>query len=39
MPAADAITAMTLPGEYEQYSPASRNQGSPSGSMRKSNRL
>ena len=39
VPAAPAMTATTLFSENEQYSPASRNHGRPSGSMRKSNRL
>lgn len=37
MPAAPAIVATTLDGLNEQYGPASRNQGRPSGSIRKSN--
>ena len=39
VPAAAAIVAITLWRANEQYRPASRNQGRPAGSMRKSNRL
>ena len=39
IPAAAAITARTLTGANEQYNPASRNHGCPSGSIRKSKRL
>ena len=39
IPNALAIEAITLLGEKEQYNPASRNQGCPCGSIRKSKRL
>ena len=39
IPAAFAIEEITLLGAKEQYKPASKNQGSPFGSMRKSNKL
>ena len=39
IPVAAAITATTLWRANEQYRPASRNHGCPSGSTRKSNRL
>jgi hypothetical protein len=39
IPAAAAITGITLWRANEQYNPASRNQGCPAGSIRKSNRL
>jgi hypothetical protein len=39
IPAAFAIQEITLVGAKEQYNPASKNQGCPCGSMRKSNKL
>ncbi len=39
IPDAVAIAESTLISAKEQYSPASKNQGCPSGSMRKSNKL